>query len=76
MGDICTLVQQDKNLVDKYGRLLGYFILPDGSVLKEIVIKGGCAKSYNDIFCKMFPLYQEWNLHANSNLKGSYSFSK
>ncbi len=73
LGDDCTLVQEENNLVDKYGRLLGYLILRDGSVLNEIMIKEGYAKPYNDVFCEMLPLYQELNLKAKTNLKGLYS---
>ena len=38
LGDYCTLVQEQNNLVDKYGRHLGYLILNDGRVLNEIMI--------------------------------------
>ena len=61
------------NLFDKYGRHLGYLILNDGRVLNEIMIKEGYAKPYNDVFCEMLPLYQEWNLQAKNSLKGLYS---
>lgn len=73
LGDLCTLVQEENNLVDKYGRLLGYLILSDGRVLNEIMIKDGYAKPYNNVFCEMLPMYQEWNLQAKINLKGLYS---
>ena len=73
LGDFCSLVQEQNNLVDKYGRHLGYLILNDGRVLNEIMIKEGYAKPYNDVFCKMLPLYQEWNLQAKNNSKGLYS---
>lgn len=73
LGDLCTLVQEEKNLVDKYGRFLGYLILNDGRVLNEIMIREGYAKPYNDVFCKMLPLYQEWNLQAKTASKGLYS---
>ena len=55
LGDYCTLVQEQNNLVDKYGRHLGYLILNDGRVLNEIMIKEGYAKPYNDVFCEMLP---------------------
>ena len=55
LGDVCTLVQEQNNLVDKYGRHLGYLILNDGRVLNEIMIKEGYAKPYNDVFCEMLP---------------------
>ena len=72
-GDVCTLVQEQNNLVDKYGRLLGYLILKDGRVLNEIMIKEGYAKPYNEVFCEMLPMYQEWNLQAKNSSKGLYS---
>ena len=73
LGDVCTLVQEQNNLVDKYGRLLGYLILKDGRVLNEIMIKEGYAKPYNDVFCEMLPMYQKWNLQAKNSSKGLYS---
>ena len=73
LGDVCTLVQEQNNLVDKYGRLLGYLILKDGRVLNEIMIKEGYAKPYNVVFCEMLPMYQEWNLQAKNSSKGLYS---
>ena len=73
LGDVCTLVQEQNNLVDKYGRLLGYLILNDGRVLNEIMIKEGYAKPYNEVFCEMLPMYQEWNLRAKNSSKGLYS---
>lgn len=73
LGDLCTLVQKQNNLVDKYGRLLGYLILNDGRVLNEIMIKEGYAKPYNNVFCEMLPLYQECSLQAKSTQKGLYS---
>jgi micrococcal nuclease len=73
IGDTCTLIQEENNLLDKYGRTLGYLILPNGKELNEIMIKEGYAKPYNDVFCEMLPMYQEWNLQAKSSLKGLYS---
>ena len=73
LGDNCTLVQEQNNLIDKYGRHLGYLILNDGRVLNEIMIKEGYAKPYNEVFCEMLPMYQEWNLQAKNCLKGLYS---
>ena len=73
LSDVCTLVQEQNNLVDKYGRLIGYLILNDGRVLNEIMIKEGYAKPYNDVFCEMLPMYQEWNLQAKNSSKGLYS---
>ena len=73
IGDTCTLIQEENNLFDKYGRTLGYFILPNGNVLNEIMIKEGFAKPYNDVFCEMLPMYQQWNLQAKTAKKGLYS---
>ena len=65
--------QEENNLVDKYGRLLGYLVLADGRILNEIMIKEGFAKPYNEVFCEMLPMYQEWNLQARINQKGLYN---
>ena len=73
IGDSCTLIQEENNLLDKYGRSLGYLILPNGKSLNEIMIKKGFAKPYNDVFCEMLPKYQKWNLRAKSKKKGLYS---
>lgn len=72
IGESCTLIQEENNLSDKYRRLLGYIVLNDGRVLNEIMIKEGYAKPYNDVFCEMLPMYQEWNLQAKIDLKGLY----
>ena len=73
IGDNCTLIQEENNLLDKYGRTLGYLVLSNGIVLNEIMIKKGYAKPYNEVFCEMLPLYQEWNLQARINQKGIYN---
>ena len=73
LDEICTLVQEENNTSDKYGRHLGYLVLNDGRILNEIMIKEGFAKPYNDVYCEMLPLYQEWNLQAKINRKGLYS---
>lgn len=73
IGDTCTLIQEENNLLDKYGRTLGYLVIPNGDVLNEIMIKEGFAKPYNDIFCEMLTMYQQWNLQAKTAKKGHYS---
>ena len=72
LGDLCTLVQEQNNLVDKYGRHLGYLILSDGRVLNEIMVKEGYAKPYNEVFCEKLPMYQQLNLQAKISRKGLY----
>lgn len=72
LGDLCTLVQEQNNLVDKYGRHLGYLILSDSRVLNEIMIKEGYAKPYNEVFCEKLPMYQQLNLQAKISRKGLY----
>lgn len=73
IGESCTLIQEENNLLDKYGRSLGYLILPNGKSLNEIMIKKGFAKPYSDVFCEMLPKYQKWNLQAKTKKKGLYS---
>lgn len=76
IDDICSLVQEPSNTLDKYGRHLGYLILKDGSCLNEIMVSEGYAKPYNEVFCQKLPLYQELNLQAKTALKGLFSISK
>lgn len=73
LGDECSLVQEQNNLMDKYGRHLGYLVLKDGRVLNEIMIKEGYAKPYNDVFCEKLPKYQEFNLQAKNANIGLYA---
>ena len=73
IGETCTLNQEENNLKDKYGRLLGYLVLSNGKVLNEIMITKGYAKPYNEVFCEMLPMYQEWNLKAKIKKRGLYS---
>lgn len=73
IGETCTLNQEENNLKDKYGRLLGYLVLSNGKDLNEIMIKKGYAKPYNEVFCEMLPMYQEWNLKAKIKKRGFYS---
>ena len=73
IGDTCTLIQEENNLFDKYGRALGYLILSNGNVLNEIMIKEGFAKPYSNVFCEMLPMYQQCNLEARIAKKGLYS---
>ena len=73
LGDGCSLVQEQNNLMDKYGRHLGYLVLKDGRVLNEIMIKEGYAKPYNEVFCEKLPMYQEYNLQAKNAKSGLYA---
>ena len=60
LGEICTLVQEKNNLVDKYGRQLGYLILSDGRVLNEIMIKKGMQSHIMKYFAKTFQCIKHW----------------
>ena len=73
LGDECSLVQEQNNVMDKYGRHLGYLVLKDGRVLNEIMIKEGYAKPYSDVFCEKLPIYQEFNLQAKNAKIGLYA---
>ena len=73
IGEICTLVQEENNLFDKYGRTLGYLILRNGNVMNEIMIREGYAKPYSKVFCKKLPMYKEWSLKAKTDKKGLFA---
>ena len=71
---IVSIALEENNILDVYGRTLAYIFLEDGTCLNEkMVAEEGYAKPYNDVFCEMLPLYQEWNLQAKNSLKGLYS---
>jgi micrococcal nuclease len=73
LEDTCELIQEQNNLLDKYGRSLGYLVLNDRRVLNEIMITEGYAKPYNDVFCEMLPLYQKLHMEARINKRGLFS---
>lgn len=69
-----TLLMEPKNQLDKYGRILGYIILPDGSCLNERMVADGFAKPYSQLYCSRLPTYQELSFQAKRNKKGLFSF--
>lgn len=71
-----TLILEEQDRVDCYGRTLAYVLLPDGTCLNEAMIKEGYAKPYGKIYCQYLPVYQQLNAQAKANLKGLYSFVK
>lgn len=68
-----TIIQEESNLTDAFGRTLAYIILPNGKTLNEILVKRGYAKPYNKVFCSELPKYQKLNLKAKTKKKGLYS---
>ncbi len=71
-----TLIQEVKNLSDRYGRTLAYVLLPNGKTLNEILIRQGYAKPYNHVYCQELPNYQKLNLMAKIKRKGLYSLTQ
>ncbi|WP_348661803.1 thermonuclease family protein, partial [Croceibacter atlanticus] len=68
-----TIIQEQSNLTDAFGRTLAYIILPNGKTLNEIMVRRGYAKPYNKVFCSELPKYQALNLRAKTKKKGLYS---
>jgi micrococcal nuclease len=71
-----TLLQEPKNIQDKYNRQLAYVYLPDGRILNEIMIGEGYAKPYNKFFCSELSNYQKLANQARKNKKGLYKIIK
>lgn len=71
-----TLIQERKNLKDRYGRTLAYVLLPNGKTLNEILIRKGYAKPYNKVYCSELHKYQKLNLRARTRQKGLYSITQ
>jgi micrococcal nuclease len=72
-GTKCTLIQENKNNIDKYGRQLAYVILPNGKSLNVIMIERGYAKPYDKIYCSELSKFKILNFEAKKKRKGLYS---
>lgn len=70
-----TLLQEPKNLKDKYNRHLAYVVLPNGVVLNELMIKEGFAKPYNKFFCSELGNYQRLFQTARKSKKGLHKIT-
>jgi micrococcal nuclease len=76
IGSNITLVQEPKNLKDKYNRTLAYAYLSDGTCINEMMIENGYAKPYNKFFCSELGNYQKLANQARKNKKGLYKIIK
>lgn len=74
-GNVSILIENN-NTIDIYGRTLAYVFLSDGTCLNEKMIIEGYAKLFNRYFCKELPKYQILNLNARNEQKGLFSISK
>ena len=70
-----TLLQESKQMQDKYNRQLAYVVLPDGRILNEIMIEQGYAKPYNKFFCSELGNYQKLYQMARKSKKGLHKIS-
>jgi micrococcal nuclease len=70
-----TLLQESKQMQDKYNRQLAYVVLPDGRILNEIMIEQGYAKPYNKFFCSELGNYQKLFQMARKSKKGLHKIS-
>ena len=75
-GSTISIVQENRNKSDIYGRQLCYAYLPDGSCINELLVSNGFAKAYNEYYCEKLPDYQLLNTLAKQNSKGLYSLVK
>jgi len=71
-----TILMEENNILDVYGRTLAYVFLEDGTCLNEKMIIEGYAKPFNQFYCKELPKYQILNLRAKNENKGLFAFSK
>lgn len=68
-----TIVMEEENLMDAYGRTLAYAYLSDGSCLNEEMIRSGYARTFDLIYCSQLNSYQILNSIAKNNKYGLYS---
>lgn len=71
-----TIIQESKNLTDRFGRTLAYVILPNGNSLNEIVLKNGYARPYDKVYCSELAYYQKLNFNARTSRQGLYSLTE
>ena len=71
-----TIITENENFYDFYGRQLAYVILPDGTCLNEILVREGYAKAFNEYSCTELAYYQELNFAAMQQRRGLYEFAK
>ena len=72
IGANISLILQEKNQFDKYGRTLAYAFLNDGSCVNEIMLSEGFAKPYSRFSCIMLYEYQTLFNVAKVNKKGLF----
>jgi micrococcal nuclease len=75
-GTPVTIITEEKNPKDFYGRQLAYVILPDGECLNDILIREGYAKAEDEYFCSRLAEFQALNFHAIHSKSGLYSMVK
>ena len=71
-GTLITIIQEQGNMNDKYGRTLAYVLLPDGRSINEIMLKNGYAKPYEKVYCSRMAEYQAISLKAMGRKKGLF----
>lgn len=71
-----SIIIEEKNILDLYGRTLAYVFLEDGTCLNEKMIVEGYAKPFNQIYCEELSKYQALNLRAKNEQKGLFAFSE
>lgn len=72
-GTSITIKQESTNTADKYRRQLCYCLLPDGSIINEMMVADGYAKAYTEYPCGELAKYQLLNTLAMQNKKGLYN---
>ena len=68
-----TIILEENNQIDLYGRTLAYVYLPDGRCVNEIMVTEGYAKPFDRYYCSELTNYQILNLIAKNERKGLYS---
>ena len=72
-GTHISIILENDNQFDIYGRVLAYVFLSDRRCLNEIMVSDGYAKTYDKTFCIALPKYQLLNSKAMFEKRGLYS---
>ncbi len=73
IGQSVSIVTEEKDPLDPYGRTLAYVFLSDGTCLNEKMIEDGFAKPYDRFFCSKLTNYQILSNQARMASRGLFS---
>ena len=69
-----TLVMEQDNHTDVYGRTLAYAYIDDGISINEKMVEAGFAKPFNKYYCEKLAYFQKLHAIARLEKRGLFSY--